>query len=37
MLALLELPWRPKTTKEYTKIAKETVLRNQPPSKMRQE
>ena len=33
----LELPWRPKTTKEYTKTAKEIVLGGQPPSNMRQE
>ena len=33
----LELPWRPKTAKEYTKTAKEIVLGGQPPSNMRQE
>ena len=33
----LELPWRPKTGKEYTKTAKEIVLGGQPPSNMRQE
>ena len=32
-----ELPWRPKTAKEYRKTAKVIVLGSQLPSKIRQE